>query len=117
MFLGGDMLKRTDDLKGLDVEFTLEPSERGILASSVKQQGFDLLQKLMEDQVRKFNLKLINTNPADSDMVLANHYLAKAVAQFYAGLMERIEQECQIDSYNNRNKSIVENDMTIPELA
>lgn len=106
------MLKITDDLKGLDIELVLDDAERGILSSSVKQQGFDILQKLMEDQVRKFNLKLINTNPADSDMVLANHYLAKAVAQFYAGLMERIEQECQIEAFNNRNKSIVEADIT-----
>lgn len=106
------MLKVNDDLKGLDIEFQLDDADRGILSASVKQQGFDILQKLMEDQVRRFNLKLINTNPADSNQVLANHYLAKAVAQFYAGLIERIEAECQIEVYNNRNKSIVEADVT-----
>jgi hypothetical protein len=106
------MLQVKDELKGLDIELKLDDGDRAILSASVKQQGFDILQKLMEDQVRKFNLKLINTNPADSAMVLANHYLAKAVAQFYAGLMERIEIECQVDAYNNRNKMIVEEDVT-----
>jgi hypothetical protein len=106
------MLKIKDELKGLDVELELSDDDRAILSSSVKQQGFDILQKLMEDQVRKFNLKLINTNPADSAEVLANHYLAKAVAQFYAGLIERIEIECQIDAYSNRDRTIVEADVT-----
>ena len=106
------MLKVNDELKGLDIDFQLDETDRGILSSSVKQQGFDVLQKIMEDQVRKFNLKLINTNPADSAMVLANHYLAKAVAQFYAGLIARIEAECQIEVYNNRNKNTVEADVT-----
>src|ERR1035437_4849777 len=106
------MLRVKDELKGLDIEFELDDADRGILSSSVKQQGFDILQKIMEDQVRKFNLKLINTNPSDSAQVLANHYLAKAVAQFYTGLIERIETECHIDAFNNRNKSIVEADVT-----
>src|ERR1035437_10922540 len=106
------MLKVHDELKGLDIELQLDETDRGILSSSVKQQGFDILQKIMEDQVRKFNLKLINTNPAASAQVLANHYLAKAVAQFYAGLIERIESECQIEVFNNRNKNVVEADVT-----
>ena len=111
------MLQVKDELKGLEIEITLTDDERAILSSSVKQQGFDILQKLMEDQVRRFNLKLINTNPANSDEVLAAHYLAKAVAQFYAGLIQRLEHELQVDAYNNRNTSIVVNDMEISELA
>jgi len=106
------MLAVDDNIKGLDVEFTLSDGDRGILSSSVKQQGFDILQRLMEDQVRKFNLKLINTNPADERQVLANHYLAKAVAQFYIGLMDRIQEECQVETYNNRNPRIVEQSVT-----
>ena len=102
------MLKITNELKGLDIEFTLDDNDRAILSASVKQQGFDILQKLMEDQVRKFNCKLIDTNPANSAEVVANHYLAKAVAQFYTGFIEKISVECQCHQYNNRNKGIVE---------
>ena len=106
------MLKVKDEYKGLDIELNLDEQDRSLLSSYVKQQGFDILQKLMEDQVRKFNFKLLNTNPSDERAVLAAHYLAKAVAQFYQGLIERLEQELQIEVFNNRNKSIVEPDIT-----
>jgi|GEM_PF-5210228 hypothetical protein len=107
------MLKIENDLlKGLDVELQLDDVEKAILSSYVKQRGFDIVQKIMEDQVRKFNFKLINTNPANSAEVCANHYLAKAVAQFYVGLMERIQEECSINAYNNRRQDIVEDAVT-----
>jgi hypothetical protein len=106
------MLRVNEELKGLDIELRLDDQDRSLLSSYVKQQGFDILQKLMEDQVRKFNFKLLNTDPADERKVLAAHYLAKAVAQFYQGLIERLEQELQIEVFNNRNKSIVEEDIT-----
>ena len=113
------MLKVKDELKGLEIDFELDENDRAVLSSSVKQQGFDILQRIMEDQVRKFNFKLINTNPANSAEVIANHYLAKAVAQFYTGLIERIERECQISAYNNRSKTVVEDSVTadVPEFS
>src|ERR1035441_2296838 len=106
------MLKIKDEVKGLDIELKLDDQDRSLLSSYVKQQGFDILQKLMEDQVRRFNFKLLNTDPADERKVLAAHYLAKAVAQFYQGLIERLEQELQIEVYSNRNKTIIEEDIT-----
>jgi hypothetical protein len=106
------MLKVNDELKGMDIELNLDEQDRSLLSSYVKQQGFDILQKLMEDQVRKFNFKLLNTNPANEREVLASHYLAKAVAQFYQGLIERLEQELQIEVFNNRSKTVVEEDIT-----
>ena len=109
------MLKVTDDLKGLDIELSLTEEERGVLAASVKQRGFEIMQRIMEDQVRKFNFKLINTDPAKQDSVLAAHYLAKAIAQFYTSLMEKIEGECQIVAFSNR-KPVVEDATEIPEF-
>jgi len=103
---------KNDLLKGLEVELELDNTEKSVLASFVKQRGFDIVQKIMEDQVRKFNFKLINTDPANSAEVCANHYLAKAVAQFYVGLMARINQECQINAYNNRDRNVVEDAIT-----
>ena len=91
-----------DEMKCLDIEIKLAPTERALLAAQVTQEGFDILQRLMEDQVRKFNLKLINTEASQREDVLANHALAKAVAQFYVGLIKRIEEECDIH-YNGRN--------------
>jgi hypothetical protein len=110
--LGGDMLKVNNELKGLDIEFNLDAQEKATLSAYVKQQGFDIIQRIMEDCVRKFNFNLLNTDPANQDKVLANHYLAKVSAMFYTSLMERIETECQIDAYNNRNKELVEEAVT-----
>ena len=106
------MLKIKDELKGLDIELKLDDTDRSVLSAYVKQQGFDILQKLMEDQVRRFNFKLLDTDPSDERKVLAAHYLAKSVAQFYQGLIERLEQELQIEVFNNRNKTIIESDIT-----
>jgi hypothetical protein len=109
------MLKVTNELKGLDIELELTDDERGVLAASVKQRGFEIMQRIMEDQVRKFNFKLLDCNPAKQDEVLAAHFIAKGVAQFYTALMEKIENECQIVAYTNR-KPQVENATEMPDL-
>lgn len=109
------MLRVKDELKGLDIELNLTDEERGVLSASVKQRGFEIMQRIMEDQVRKFNFKLLDTDPAKQDSVLAAHYLAKSVAQFYTSLMEKIESECQIHAYSNR-KPVVENATDLPEF-
>jgi len=109
------MLKVTNELKGLDIELVLTDDERGILAASVKQRGFEIMQRIMEDQVRKFNFKLLDTNPSKQEEVLAAHFIAKGVAQFYTALMEKIEYECQIVAYSNR-KPQVEDATDIPEF-
>jgi len=101
-----------DLLKGLDIELEIDDAEKAVLSAFVKQHGFDIIQKIMEDQVRKFNFKLINSSGADSAEVCANHLLAKAVAQFYVGLMERINRECAINAYNNRDRNVVEDAFT-----
>jgi hypothetical protein len=100
------MLRVTNELRGLDIELGLTDDERGILAASVKQRGFEILQRVMEDQVRKFNFKLLDTNPAKQDEVLAAHFIAKGVAQFYTALIEKIEQECQIVAWGNRKPQV-----------
>lgn len=113
------MLKRNDEAKGIEIEISLTPEEALILSATVKTQAFDILQKLMEDQVRKFNLKLINTPGTDQKAILANFAVAKAVTQFYAGLMSRLEEELNITYFNNRtpNPGNPENNMAVPEWA
>jgi len=106
------MLKVGDELKGLDVTFKLNDNERGILSSTVRGQGFDILQRIMEDQVRRFNFKLLDTNPSDDKQVLANHYLAKAVAQFYTALIKRLEEELTVEAWNSRKRDEVEPSVT-----
>src|SRR5271156_2237513 len=112
---GRIMLKENNELRGLDIELNLTDDGRGVLAASVKQRGFEIMQKIMEDQVRKFNFKLLDCNPAKQEEVLAAHFIAKGVAQFYTALMEKIENECQIVAYTNR-KPEVENATDVPEF-
>ena len=109
------MLKVKDELRGLDIELNLTDEERGVLSASVKQRGFEILQRIMEDQVRKFNFALLDTDPAKQEAVLAAHYLAKSVAQFYTSLIEKIECECQINAYRSRTP-IIEDATEIPEF-
>jgi hypothetical protein len=109
------MLKVNNELKGLDIAIQLSDDERGILAASVKQRGFEIMQRIMEDQVRKFNFQLLDCNPANHEEVVAAHYIAKGVAQFYTALMEKISNECDIVIYNNR-KPVVENATDMPDF-
>ena len=108
------MRKVSDEIKGLQCEVTLTEKERAVLASYVKMEGFDIIQKLMEDQVRRFNLKLINTPNANKAEVLSHHGLAQSIAQFYVGLMNRIATECEIEVFNA--DIAPRNDMHIEEL-
>jgi hypothetical protein len=109
------MLKVTNELRGLDIELELTDDERGVLAASVKQRGFEIMQRIMEDQVRKFNFRLLDADIANQNEVVAAHLIAKGVAQFYTALMEKIESECQIVAYSNR-KPQVEQATEVPEF-
>jgi len=95
------MLPITEDIKGL--EMTFAPTERqiAILASAVKQEWFELMQKMMEQEVKLLNIKLINTGTANPAEILANHAIAKGAAMFYAGFIQRIQQLLTEASYTN----------------
>lgn len=101
------MYKVKDETKGLDIELELTPRQHATLASYVKTEGFDILQLLMEDQVRKFNLKLINTPVEKREDVIANHALAKGVTQWYAGLMKKLGQTLAIEAYASRTDGTI----------
>jgi hypothetical protein len=73
--------------------FTLEDRQRNILVASMKQEYFDLLQKLMEEELKAFNFRLMNTPAHDPDAVLVNHLAAQAVTQWYVGFMSRLAEQ------------------------
>jgi hypothetical protein len=87
------MLKITDDnIKGLEVNFELSERDRQLLSGHIRTEGFDILQRLMEQEIRLLNVKLLNTNTANPPEILANHAVAKGAAMFYAGIMQRIAE-------------------------
>lgn len=96
------MLKVTDDIQGLDMSFELSEKDIAVLATAVKQEWFDILQRLMENEVKRLNVKLINTGGSNPNEILANHAIAKGAAQFYAGFIKKLREVLEIDKYNNQ---------------
>ena len=95
------MLKITEEtVKGLSMNFELSEKDCALLASAVKQEWFDLLQKLMEQEVKLLNIKLLNTDTGNPQEILANHAVAKGAGMFYAGLMQRLLGILQVQQYN-----------------
>ena len=115
------MLKIKDEsLGGLDFNFTLSPNENAILCAAVKQEWFDILQRLMEQEIRLLNIKLVNTPTSNSAEILANHAVAKGAAQFYVGFMQRLSELLVVEQYNAAGIGTAanpENSMSIEELS
>ena len=104
------MLKVTEGaVKGLDMDFELSEKDCALLASAVKQEWFDLLQKLMEREVKLLNIKLLNTDTANPQEILANHAVAKGAGMFYAGLMQRLVSILQVQQYNAQGIGTADN--------
>lgn len=90
-------------IKGIPNEVPLSDNDRATLASYVKQEGFNIIQRLMEDQVNLFAMKLINTDHDKEKEVLANHALSKVAAQLYVGLIDKINSEIELYTKNIHN--------------
>jgi hypothetical protein len=103
------MLKVTDDVKGLDMSFDLDDRQVAILASVVKQEWFDIVQKMMEQEVKLLNIRLINTETANPAEILANHAIAKGAGMFYAGFIQRMQHLLQVHNYQMQGIGTPEN--------
>jgi len=104
------MLKVTDDaVKGLDMSFNLDDRQVAILASVVKQEWFDIIQKMMEQEVKLLNIRLINTETANPSEILANHAIAKGAGMFYIGFIQRLQQILQVHNYNAQGIGNIDN--------
>jgi hypothetical protein len=68
--------------------------ERAHLAVWLTEASFKIVKKLLEDEVKRFNISLINaSNPEE---VVVRHGYAKVAAQIYQGLINRINEEVMI---------------------
>ena len=93
------MLKPSEGANVFKPSFKLDERSMAILASAVKQEFFDILQRLMEDEIRLMNIKLLNSD--DEKTVLEAHRMVKYASMFYSGVMQRIAELTAIDAYNN----------------
>lgn len=80
-----------DPLVNLDPDQQLDDAERADLISLIDQNGFFVLRKLMEIEIKRFDLALKNAEKPEE--VIVKHSLAKAASQFYTQLIDRLNQE------------------------
>jgi hypothetical protein len=67
--------------------------ERAHLSVWLSDPSFKIVQKLLEDEVKKFNISLINATTPEE--VVVRHSYAKVAAQIYLGLINRIQTEVE----------------------
>lgn len=84
-------------------DLELNGIDRAHLNVLVTMEGFKVLQNIMESEVEKFKVALLNANPSKHDEVIAAHQLAKAAAMFYAGVVKRLNSELEL--YRNSPKA------------
>jgi hypothetical protein len=101
------MIKPTDGSNVFKPTFTLDERDLGIITSAVKQEWFDILQRLMEEEIRLMNVKLVNSD--DEKEVLSAHRLVRGASMFYSGIMQRIAELTAIDAYNQSGIGSPEN--------
>ena len=103
------MLKITEDLKGLDMTFQPDERQLAILAAAVKQEWFDIIQKMMEQEVKLLNIRLINTDTSNPNEILANHAMAKGAGMFYIGFIQRLQQLLHEAKYISEGIGTIQN--------
>ena len=74
-------------------DLQLEHNERGLLAQLLSMPGYQVMHKVFRSEVDKFFVALINADPAQANEVLAKQITAKAAAQFYTAITERLQNE------------------------
>ena len=78
----------------IEADIELTGIERAHLAVWLTDPSFKIVQKLLEDEVKKFNISLINA--VDPEQVVIRHSYAKVAAQIYLGLINRIQTEVEL---------------------
>lgn len=73
----------------------LSTRARGLLASLVEEEGYQVLLDIMEMACIEFETVLLNTDPARHDAVLANHQQSRAAWQVFVSMQQRVKAEVQ----------------------
>jgi len=77
-----------DDLSKLGIR------ERNILLSYINQEGFGLLQRVMEDALKILNQQLIKAKGVES--IVAAHAEVNGANKFYHMILKMIEEEAML---------------------
>lgn len=88
-----------DDLRTertFGVTANLKQRQRQQLLALANSEAYPALLDCLEMVCIEIETKLINTEPADEQAVLANHRMAKAAWQMFTHLQEKIQTEGQL---------------------
>jgi ketopantoate reductase len=92
------MLKPSEAQNVFKPSFQLDERSLGIITASVRQEWWDIMQRLMEEELRIMTVKLLNSD--DEKTVVEAHRMVKYASMFYSGVMDRIAELTAIDAYN-----------------
>lgn len=105
---------KDEHIKGLDMSFSLNDKQAALLSSYIRTEAFDILQKLMEQEIRLLNIKLLNLEKREE--IVAAHAVAKGAGMFYAGVMQRLSDILQIEQIKSQGIGTIENPEIPPML-
>ena len=92
------MIKPSEGVNVFKPTFKLDDRKLGIMSAAVKQEWFDILQQMMEEEIRLMNIRAINADDEEEQVRLLR--FVKAASMFYSGIMQHIAEITAIDAYN-----------------
>lgn len=102
-------------------ELQLDHGERGMLSQLLGMPGYKIMHRIFRSEVDKFFVQLINANPARAEDVVTAQLTAKAAAQFYEGVTQRINEEVLqytgAPRYNETPVDLTEGVLDLGDLA
>ena len=104
-----DPVKSLEMANVMEMDIKLDARQKQVLSAYIQQEGWDIMQLLMVQVVKDFNTALMNTPVDQPESVVALHCVAKAAAQFYTGLIQRIVEEFDLAHYNASKLGTPEN--------
>lgn len=105
------MLKPSTEPNMFKPTFQLDSRQLGIMAAAIKQEWFDILQKIMEEELRLMNVHMMNQG--DDSQILQAHRWSRGASMFYSGVMDRLREITNIDTYNNSGVGTPDNPETL----
>lgn len=92
------MIKPTQGVNVFKPSFKLDDRSLGIMSAAIKQEWFDILQRLMEEEIRLMTVRHMNSD--DEKAVIESHRMVKYASMFYQGVMDRLAEITAIDAFN-----------------
>jgi len=106
------MLKPSTEPNMFKPTFTLDSRQLAVMAAAIRQEWFDILQLIMEEELRLMNINMMNQG--DDAQILQAHRWSRGASMFYSGVMDRLREITQVDTYNNSGIGTPENPETLP---